>query len=71
MQFLGMLSVLGGLVFVCLEMHQTHQIALAGQMQSRAEQITDYNLAFLETADPDDLYAVSYTHLTLPTKRIV
>ena len=38
MQLLGMLSVLGGLVFVGLEMRQSQQIALAGQMQSRAEQ---------------------------------
>ena len=63
MQLLGMLGVLGGLVFVGLEMHQSQQIALAGQMQSRAEQITDYNLAFLETADPDDLYVYRFIQL--------
>ena len=69
MQLLGMLGVLGGLVFVGLEMHQSQQIALAGQMQSRAEQITDYNLAFLETADPDDLYVIAYEDYSQLTEK--
>ena len=47
MQLPVMLGVLGGLIFIGLEMRQSQQIALAGQMQSRADQITDYNLAFL------------------------
>ena len=34
-QFLGMLGVLGGLVFVGLEMQQAHLIAEAGQQQER------------------------------------
>ena len=36
-QLLGMLGVLGGLVFVGLEMQQTQNIAIAGQAQARAE----------------------------------
>ena len=32
-QLLGMVGVLGGLVFVGLEMQQTQRIALAGQVQ--------------------------------------
>ena len=34
-QLLGMLGVIGGLVFVGLEMRQTQQIAIAGQIQER------------------------------------
>ena len=66
-QSIGMLSVLAGLIFVGLEMRQSQEIALAGQMQSRAEQITDYNLTFIENADSDDLYAMAnekYSELT-------
>ena len=36
-QLLGLMSVLGGLVFVGLQMQQTQQIAIAGQVQARAE----------------------------------
>tara|TARA_Y100000588_G_C14059244_1_gene840650 strand:+ start:225 stop:701 length:477 start_codon:yes stop_codon:yes gene_type:complete len=46
-QFLGMLGVLGGLVFVGLEMQQAHLIAEAGQQQNRSDtiiaQISSYN----------------------------
>lgn len=66
-QSIGMLSILAGLIFVGLEMRQSQEIALANQMQSRVEQITDYNLAFLENADSDDLYAIAnekYNELT-------
>ena len=38
-QLLGMLGVLGGLIFVGLEMQQTQTIALASQMQSRSDAI--------------------------------
>ena len=34
-QLLGMVGVLGGLVFVGLEMQQSQKIALAAQQQSR------------------------------------
>ena len=36
-QLFGLISVLGGLVFVGLQMEQTQQIAIAGQVQARAE----------------------------------
>ena len=36
-QLIGMLGVLGGLVFVGLEMQQAHRIALASQQTARAE----------------------------------
>ena len=47
-QLLGMLGVLGGLIFVGLEMQQTQTIALASQMQSRSDAIMDFLLAPLE-----------------------
>ena len=34
-QLLGMLGVLGGLIFVGLEMQQSQRIAIAGQIQAR------------------------------------
>ena len=40
-QLLGMLSVLAGLVFVGLEMRQSHQIALASQHQARTQMWMD------------------------------
>ena len=39
-QLLGMVGVLGGLVFVGLEMRQSQQIALAAQQQARTEIFT-------------------------------
>ena len=42
-QLLGMLGVLGGLIFVGLEMQQTQTIALASQMQSRSDAIMDFH----------------------------
>ena len=36
-QLLGMLGVLGGLVFVGLEMQQSQRIAIGAQQQARAE----------------------------------
>ena len=47
-QLIGMLGVLGGLVFVGLEMQQTQTIALASQMQSRNDAILDFLLVPLE-----------------------
>ena len=47
-QLLGMLGVLGGLIFVGLEMQQTQRIALAGQAQSRTEMVAAEMLAPLE-----------------------
>ena len=34
-QLLGMIGVLGGLIFVGLEMQQSQRIAIAGQIQAR------------------------------------
>ena len=48
-QLLGMLGVLGGLVFVGLEMQQTQQIAIAGQTQARNQQQLDFFLGVLTT----------------------
>ena len=36
-QFLGMIGIIGSLIFVGLQMQQTQQIAIAGQVQARAE----------------------------------
>ena len=41
-QLLGMLGVLGGLVFVGLEMQQSQRIAIAGQLQARSDAIMNY-----------------------------
>ena len=48
-QLLGMIGVLGGLVFVGLEMQQTQQIAIAGQTQARNQQQLDFFLGVLTT----------------------
>ena len=47
-QLLGMLGVLGGLVFVGLEMQQTQRIAIAGQVQARADTQLEILLTPLE-----------------------
>jgi|TARA_E500000331_G_scaffold22212_1_gene19382 hypothetical protein len=44
-QLLGMIGVLGGLVFVGLEMQQSQRIAIAGQIQAR----NDVLMSFLAT----------------------
>ena len=41
-QLLGMIGVLGGLVFVGLEMQQSQRIAIAGQLQARNDAIMNY-----------------------------
>ena len=41
-QLLGMIGLLGGLIFVGLEMRQSHNIALAAQQQARTQVITDF-----------------------------
>ncbi|MGB0701863.1 MAG: hypothetical protein ACPGO2_05365 [Pseudohongiellaceae bacterium] len=46
--FLGTIGVIGSLVFVGLELRQSHQIALAGQIQARSELIAQAILAPLE-----------------------
>ena len=47
-QLLGLMSVLGGLVFVGLQMQQTQRIAIAGQVQARAEMGVNRILSGLE-----------------------
>lgn len=42
-----MLGVLGGLIFVGLEMQQSQRIAIAGQIQARNQMLLDIQLAFL------------------------
>ena len=39
--FLGTIGVIGSLVFVGLELRQSHQIALTGQIQARSERYLD------------------------------
>ena len=58
-QALGMLGVIGGLIFVGLEMRQTQKIALADQMNNRMSVLIEFNNAF--TAANLDFYAAS-TH---------
>ena len=48
LQLLGMAGVLGGLVFVGLEMQQSQRIAIAGQQQDRASMWINYYQSFLE-----------------------
>ena len=47
-QLLGMLGVLGGLVFVGLEMQQSQTIAIGGQIQARNDAVMDFFSAPLE-----------------------
>ena len=46
-QLLGMIGVLGGLVFVGLEMRQSQIIAVAGQAQARNQAQLDFQLGVL------------------------
>ena len=46
-QLIGMLGILGGLVFVGLEMRQSQQLALAAQQTARMQVWTDIVNAFL------------------------
>ena len=50
-QLLGMLGVLGGLIFVGLEMRQSQQIALAVQQQARTEIFTGIVNSVNESSD--------------------
>ena len=56
-QLLGMVGVLGGLVFVGLEMQQTQRIAIAGQTQARNQSQLDFQLGVL-TSENDASRAV-------------
>ena len=47
-QLLGLLSVLGGLIFVGLELQQAHRIAIASQVQARNDSLMQYLMVPLE-----------------------
>ena len=47
-QFLGMIGIIGSLIFVGLQIQQTQRIAIAGQVQARAEMAVDRILSGLE-----------------------
>ena len=53
-QLIGMLSVLGGLIFVGLEMRQNYEIALGNQHQGR----TELRAALLMSPLEGNIYAV-------------
>ena len=56
---LGMTGVLGGLLFVGLEMQQTQRIAIAGQVQARAEMQVNRLLTGLEgNLDANRLFSI-------------
>ena len=46
-QLLGMLGVLGGLVFVGLEMRQSQTIAIGGQIQARNDAVMNFMLSLI------------------------
>ena len=50
-QLLGMIGVLGGLVFVGLQMEQSQRIAIAGQVQARNQGLMDFQVALLTAED--------------------
>ena len=47
-QLLGMIGVLGGLVFVGMEMQLSQRIAIAGQVQARTQMNVDRLLSPME-----------------------
>ena len=47
-QLVGMLGVLGGLIFVGLEMQQSQRIAIAGQIQARNDVLMTWAATPLE-----------------------
>ena len=50
-QLIGLLSILGGLIFVGMEMRQSQQIALAAQQQARSEVLIDMINTFSEGSE--------------------
>ena len=46
--FLGTMGVIGSLVFVGIELRQTQNIAIAGQIQERAKMETDRILSYTQ-----------------------
>ena len=64
-QLIGMLGVLGGLVFVGLEMRQSHTIPLATQVQARLEQQLYRNRTWFEGQ-----WELGYTLATTPYNQL-
>ena len=48
-QLLGMVGVLGGLVFIAIELRQSQTIAIAGQIQARNQALLDFDLDVLSS----------------------
>ena len=46
--FLGVVGVIGSLIFVGLELQQTQKIAIAGQVQARAEMHANRSIALIQ-----------------------
>ena len=46
-QLLGMVGIIGSLIFVGLEMRQTQRIAIAAQIQERYSKVSDYHIALM------------------------
>ena len=64
-QLIGMLGVLGGLVFVGLEMRQSQTIALATQVRARMEELLDRNRTWFEGQ-----WELGYTLATTPYNQL-
>ena len=46
-QLLGMVGIIGSLIFVGLEMRQTQRIAIAAQIQERYSKVSDYQISLM------------------------
>ena len=57
MQVVGIFALVASLLFVGLQVKQTHEIALANQYQSRTETTIDFLLVRMEQADDGSWYA--------------
>ena len=67
LQVIGMFGVLAGLVFVGLELRQSHKIALAAQYHARAESTQAIYLAHLESGFDYATVSIPMTELS-PTE---
>ena len=64
-QLIGLLSIVGGLVFVGLEMRQSQQIAIGAQQQSRAQMSVEGAYVWLEAGlDPAIMYKTNTRNFT-------
>ena len=68
-QLLGMIGVLGGLIFVGLEMRQSQIIAVAGQAQARNQAQLDFQLGVLtaENGFSRDVFGMDGVNRLNPT----